>query len=178
MKFMLLMIPQVYQPEAPLEERAGEEFVPPAEAVAKMMKFNEELTQAGALISLDGLHPLTKGARVCFSEDRSTVTDGPFIETKEVIGGYWLIQAKTKAEAVAWARRCPAAVPPLMATSLKFARFLKHRIFRPTSQPPINLIHWNKIRKSNPLNAPQNYYERTKPKSKRLHAAFCWHGLA
>lgn len=109
MKFIMMMIPRVYQPATPASERAGEGFAPPAEAVAKMMKFNEELAKAGALIGLDGLHPVSKGARIAFANGKATVTDGPYIESKEVIGGYWLIQAKTKQEAVEWARRCPAA---------------------------------------------------------------------
>jgi hypothetical protein len=95
----MMMIPRVYQPDTPAAERAGEGFAPPADAVAKMMKYNEELTKAGALIALDGLHPVAK----------PKVTDGPFIESKEVIGGYWMIQTKSKEEAVEWARRVPAA---------------------------------------------------------------------
>lgn len=109
MRFMMLMIPRVYQPDAPPGERAGEGFAPPADAVARMMKFNEELAKAGALISLDGLHPSAKGARVAFAGGKPKVTDGPFAETKEVIGGYWVIQAKSKDEAVGWAKRCPAS---------------------------------------------------------------------
>jgi hypothetical protein len=109
MKFMMMMIPRVYQPETPAAERAGEGFAPPAEAVAKMTKFNEELAKAGALIALDGLHPAARGARVAFGGGKAKVTDGPFIESKEVIGGYWMIQTKSKEEAVEWARRCPAA---------------------------------------------------------------------
>jgi hypothetical protein len=109
MKFMMLMIPRVYQPSTPASERAGEGFVPPAEAVAQMMKFNEELSKAGALIGLDGLHPLSNGARVAFAKGKSTFTDGPYIESKEVLGGYWLIQVKSKQEAIEWAQRCPAA---------------------------------------------------------------------
>lgn len=108
MKFMMFMIPRVYQPDTPLGERAGEGFAPPAEAVAKMMKFNEELAKAGALIELNGLHPVLKGARVKFANKKVVVTDGPFIETKEVVGGYWLINVKSKEEAVEWVKRCPA----------------------------------------------------------------------
>lgn len=104
----MMMIPRVYQPDTPAAERAGEGFTPPAEAVAKMMKYNEELAKAGALISLDGLHPTTKGARVHFASGKAKVTDGPFIESKEVIGGFWMIQVKSKDEAVEWARRVPA----------------------------------------------------------------------
>jgi hypothetical protein len=109
MKFLMMMIPRVYQPDTPAAERAGEGFAPPADAVAKMMKYNEELAKAGALVSLDGLHPIAKGARVSFATGKPKVTDGPFIESKEVIGGYWIIQAKSKEEAVEWARRVPAA---------------------------------------------------------------------
>ena len=74
-----------------------------------MMKFNEELAKAGALIALDGLHPSLKGARVSFAGGKPKVTDGPFTKAKEVIGGYWMIQVKSKEEAVDWAKRCPAS---------------------------------------------------------------------
>jgi len=109
MRFMMVMIPRVYQPDAPPGERAEEGYAPPAEAVAKMMKFNEELAKAGALIALDGLHPSSRGARVAFVGGKPKVTDGPFTEAKEVIGGYWMIQVKSKEEAVEWAKRCPAS---------------------------------------------------------------------
>lgn len=109
MKFLMMMIPRVYQPDTPAAERAGEGFAPPADAVAKMMKYNEELAKAGALVALDGLHPIAKGARVSFASGKPKITDGPFIESKEVIGGYWIIQAKSKEEAVEWGRRVPAA---------------------------------------------------------------------
>lgn len=109
MRFLMMMIPRVYQPDTPAGEKAGEGFAPPADAVAKMMKFNEELTKAGALISLDGLHPLSNGVRVSFVGGKASATDGPFIEAKEVIGGYWMLNLKSKAEAVEWAKRCPAA---------------------------------------------------------------------
>lgn len=108
MRFMMIMIPKVYQPDTPPGEKAGEGFAPDAGAVARMMKFNEELAKAGALIALDGLHPSSKGARVAFTGGKPRVTDGPFTEAKEVIGGYWIIEAKSKEEAVGWARRCPA----------------------------------------------------------------------
>ncbi len=108
MRFMMFMIPKVYQPDTPPAERAGEGFAPPAESVARMMKFNEELAKAGAMISLDGLHPISKGARVAFSGGKPGVTDGPFIKAREVIGGYWMIDVKSKEEAVEWAKRVPA----------------------------------------------------------------------
>lgn len=109
MRFLMMMIPRVYQPDTPPAERAGEGFTPPADAVARMMKYNEELAKAGALVALEGLHPVAKGARVSFNGGKAEVTDGPFIESKEVIGGYWIIQAKSREEAVEWARRVPAA---------------------------------------------------------------------
>ncbi len=108
MRFMMFMIPKVYQPDTPPAERAGEGFAPPAESVARMMKFNDELAKAGALISLDGLHPISRGARVAFSGGKPRVTDGPFIKAREVIGGYWMIDVKSKEEAVEWAKRVPA----------------------------------------------------------------------
>jgi hypothetical protein len=104
MRFMVLMIPSVYQPGSKVD--AG--FVPPADAIEKMKKFNEELQKAGAIISLDGLKPLVTGARVSFKSGKPQVTDGPFIEAKEVIGGYWMLQAKSKEEVVEWMKRCPA----------------------------------------------------------------------
>jgi hypothetical protein len=100
MRFMMIMIPNI-----PDEA----DWTPNPKAVAAMSKYNEELTKAGVLLGLDGLHPGSKGARVRFSGGRATVTDGPFTEAKEMVGGYWLIQAKSKEEAVQWASRCPAA---------------------------------------------------------------------
>jgi hypothetical protein len=109
MRFMMIMIPRVYQPDTPRGERAEEGYALPAEDVARMMKFNEELAKAGALIALDGLHPSSKGARVAFVNGDPKVTYGAFIEAKEVIGGYWMIRAKSKDEAIGWAKRCPAS---------------------------------------------------------------------
>jgi hypothetical protein len=102
MRFMMLMIPKGY-------EKAAPGTMPDPQAVAAMMKYNESLQQAGVLLTLDGLQPLSMGARVSFSGGTATVTDGPFVETREVIGGYWMIQVKSKEEAVEWATRCPAS---------------------------------------------------------------------
>jgi len=104
---MMFMIPAVYQ--GGKGKRVGADFTPPADAVEAMMKYNEELAKAGHLISLDGLHPVEKGARVSFTQGKPTVTDGPFIESKEVFGGYWMVDFKSKEEAVEWAKRVPAA---------------------------------------------------------------------
>jgi hypothetical protein len=78
-----------------------------AEDAAEMNTYNEALTQAGVLLALDGLHPPSKGARVTQSGGKKTVTDGPFTEAKELVGGYWLIDVKSKEEAVEWATRAP-----------------------------------------------------------------------
>jgi hypothetical protein len=100
MRFMLLMIPKGY-------EKAAPGTAPDAKAVEAMMAYNESLRKAGVLLGLDGLHPPSTGARVSFSGGKTMVTDGPFIETREAIGGYWMIQVNSKAEAVTWASRCP-----------------------------------------------------------------------
>jgi hypothetical protein len=95
---MMLMIPNIKE----------DKWMPSPEAVSKMMKYNEELTKSGALLALDGLHPTSQGARVSFSGGKARVTDGPFTEAKEIVGGYWMIQVKSKEEAIEWARRVPA----------------------------------------------------------------------
>ena len=100
MRFMMLMIPKGYESAAP-------GTVPDAAAVAAMMKYNESLQKAGVLIALDGLHPPSMGARVSFAGGKPKVTDGPFAEAKEVLGGYWMIQVKSKDEALEWAKRAP-----------------------------------------------------------------------
>lgn len=102
MRFMMLMIPKGY-------EKAEPGAMPDAKAVAAMMKYNESLQKAGVLLTLDGLHPLSMGARVTFPGGKAKVTDGPFAEAKEVLGGYWMIQVKSKEEAIEWASRCPAS---------------------------------------------------------------------
>jgi len=99
---MMLMIPKGY-------EKAAPGTMPDAKGVAAMMKYNESLQKAGVLLALDGLHPPSVGARVSFSGGKPRVTDGPFAEAKEVLGGYWMIQVKSKEEAVEWASRCPAS---------------------------------------------------------------------
>ena len=106
MQFMMLMIPAVYQGD----NRARPGFVPDSKKMDAMGKFNEDLGRAVKIISLNGLQPLAAGARVAFGQDtgKPTVTDGPSIEAKEVLGGYWLVEADSKEELVKWAQRCPA----------------------------------------------------------------------
>jgi hypothetical protein len=85
--------------------------MPSEELLAEMGKYNEELVKAGVMLAGEGLHPSSKGARVKFSGDKRTVTDGPFTEAKELIAGFWLIQAKSKEEAIEWIKRSPNPMP-------------------------------------------------------------------
>ncbi|WP_375307086.1 YciI family protein [Bradyrhizobium sp. A11] len=102
MRFMMLMIPLGY-------ETAPPDVQLDPERVAAMMRYNEALKNAGVLITLDGLHPPSMGARVSFATGEPIVTDGPFAEAKEVLGGYWMIEVASRAEAIAWAKQCPAS---------------------------------------------------------------------
>ena len=100
MRFMMLVIPEDYDKAAP-------DRMPDAEAVRTMMKYNEELAKAGVLLSLEGLKPPSAGVRISFAGGTPKVTDGPFAEAKECIGGFWMIQVKSKEEAIEWAKRAP-----------------------------------------------------------------------
>jgi hypothetical protein len=100
MRFMMLMYPGA---------KAETGKLPDKEMIGAMMKYNDELKKAGVLLALDGLQSSSKGARIRFSDGKPKVTDGPFSEAKELIGGYWMIQVKSKDEAIEWASRCPAA---------------------------------------------------------------------
>src|ERR1700757_4926061 len=102
MRFMMLMIPRGYEAAAP-------GTMPPAEAVAAMMKYNEALKEAGVLTPLDGRPPPSMGARVSFPGGKPVVTDGPFTEAKEVLGGYWMIEVGSREAAIDWAKKCPAS---------------------------------------------------------------------
>ena len=98
MRFMMFMYPEISEAD----------WNPTAEDVAEMGRYNEELRKAGMLLALDGLHPPAEGASVSFdAEGVKAVTDGPFTEAKEVVGGYWIIQARSTEEALEWAKRCP-----------------------------------------------------------------------
>ncbi|MGY4233900.1 hypothetical protein ACVIIW_002847 [Bradyrhizobium sp. USDA 4449] len=103
MRFMMLMIPLGYE-TAPADEQLD------PERVAAMMRYNEALKDAGVLITLDGLHPPSTGARVSFATGAPVVTDGPFAESREVLGGYWMIEVGSREEAIVWAKKCPASV--------------------------------------------------------------------
>jgi hypothetical protein len=100
MRFMMLVIPKGYETAAP-------DRMPDPRQVEEMMKYNESLEKAGVLLGLDGLHPPSAGARVSFTGGKPKVTDGPFAEAKECVGGYWMIQVKSREEAIEWAKRAP-----------------------------------------------------------------------
>lgn len=102
MRFIMLMIPKGYGDAPP-------GTLPDADAVAAMMEYNRQLEEAGVLLALEGLHPPSMGARVSFPGGKPKVTDGPFAEAKEVVGGFWMIQVDSKEEAIEWASRCPAS---------------------------------------------------------------------
>ncbi|ENN87438.1 PhnB protein [Rhizobium freirei PRF 81] len=102
MRFMMLMIPGGYASAAP-------DAMPSPEAIEAMMKYNEELKKAGVLLALEGLHPPASGARVSFKGGKPAVVDGPFAEVREVLGGYWILDVRSRDEAIEWARRCPAS---------------------------------------------------------------------
>lgn len=102
MRFMMLMIPKGY-------ENAAEGAMPDAKAVEAMMKYNEALKEAGVLRDLNGLHPPAAGARISFEGGQPKVIDAPFPGVQEVLGGYWMIDVPSRAEAIAWASRCPAS---------------------------------------------------------------------
>jgi hypothetical protein len=102
MRFMVMV-------KASKDSEAG--IMPSKELLTEMGKYNEELVKAGVMLAGEGLHPSSKGARVRFSGDKRTVIDGPFTETKELVAGFWLIQVKSKEEAIEWVKRCPNPMP-------------------------------------------------------------------
>lgn len=126
MRFMMLMIPAGY-------ETAAAGTIPSAEAIAAMGKYNEALKEAGVLITLDGLHPPSMGARVSFAGGKPVVTDGPFTEAKEVLGGYWMIDVTCREEAIAWAKRCPASSNEI----IEIRQVMEMSDFAPDVQEPV-----------------------------------------
>jgi hypothetical protein len=102
MRFMMIMIPDIYSNPMPAD------FKPDKDAVEKMQRYNEQMQKAGVLLALDGLTPPSAGARISFAGGKAKVMDDPFAEAKEAVGGYWMIQVKSRDEAIEWAKRCPA----------------------------------------------------------------------
>jgi hypothetical protein len=122
MRFMMIV-------KASKDSEAGK--MPSEELLAAMAKYNDELMKAGVLVDLAGLQPTSKGARVKFSKGERTVTDGPFAETKELIGGYWIIQTKSKQEAIEWAKRAPAPHGEGQETEIEIRQFFELEDFAP-----------------------------------------------
>jgi hypothetical protein len=102
MRFMMLMFPKGY-------ETAKPGTLPDLESIERMRKYNESLGKAGVLLALDGLQPPSMGARVSFAGGKPKVTDGPFAESKEAVGGFWIIDVKSREEAIEWAKRIPGS---------------------------------------------------------------------
>ena len=135
MRFMMLMIPKGYEDAAP-------GTLPEADAVDTMMKYNEEMVKAGIVLAMDGLHPPSMGARVRFPGGKPVVTDGPFAEAKEVLGGYWMINVKSKEEAIAWAKKCPASENEM----IEIRQVQEYEDFTPDIQKSIDKFGFEKKR--------------------------------
>jgi hypothetical protein len=124
MRFMMIV-------KASKNSEAGQ--MPSEELIAAMGKYNDELMKAGVLLDLAGLHPSSKGARIKFSGGKPTVLDGPFAETKELIGGFWMIQVKSKQEAVEWAQRAPAPHGPETEGEIELRQVFELEDFAPSA---------------------------------------------
>jgi hypothetical protein len=127
MRFMMLV-------KANEDSEAG--IMPSQELVAAMGRYNEELVKAGVLLAAEGLHASSKGARVKFSGGRTSVIDGPFTETKELIAGFWLIQVRSKDEAIEWARRVPAPHGDGVETAIEVRQVFEDADFPADVLPP------------------------------------------
>lgn len=102
MRFMMILIPKGYA-------SAAADALPSLEAATKMMEYNMSLQKAGVLLACDGLLPPSAGARISYSDGKAAVTDGPFAEAKEAVGGYWILQTRSREEAIEWFKRAPIA---------------------------------------------------------------------
>jgi hypothetical protein len=123
MKFMMIV-------KASAESEAGK--MPSQELIAEMGKYNEQLMKAGVLRDLTGLHPSSKGTRIKYSGGTKSVVDGPFAETKELIGGFWIIEVGSKAEAIEWALRAPAPHGPGNEAEIEIRQFIELEDFLPS----------------------------------------------
>ena len=123
MRFMMIV-------RANKDSEAGK--MPSEELLTAMGKYNEELMKAGVLVDLSGLQSSAKGARVKFSGEKRTVVDGPFAETKELIAGYWIINVKSKEEAIAWAKRAPNPAGEGRESEIEIRQFFEMEDFAPS----------------------------------------------
>jgi hypothetical protein len=127
MRFMMLI-------KADKNSEAGQ--MPSEELLVAMGKYNEELIKAGVMLDGEGLHPSSKGARIRFAGGKSTVIDGPFAETKELVAGFWMIQVKSKAEAIEWAKRVPFDPHGASATTGGVGEIELRQVFEATDFSP------------------------------------------
>jgi hypothetical protein len=123
MRFMMIV-------KANKDSEAG--VMPSEELLSAMGKYNEELMKAGVLLDLSGLQPSSKGARIKFSRGKRTAIDGPFPESKELIAGYWIIQVKSREEAIEWAKRAPAPHGPNEDSEIELRQFFEMEDFGPS----------------------------------------------
>ena len=123
MRFMMIV-------KANKDSEAG--VMPSNELISAMTKYNEQMAEAGILVDLSGLQPSSKGARVRFSGGKVTVVDGPFAETKELIAGYWVINVKSREEAIQWAKRCPNPHGNLGDGEIEIRQFYELEDFAPS----------------------------------------------
>jgi hypothetical protein len=137
MRFMMIV-------KASKDSEAG--VMPSKERIEEMGKFNEEMAQAGVLLAGEGLQASSQGARVRFSGGKKTVIDGPFAETKELIAGYWMIQVKSKEEAVQWAMRAPAPHGPDQDSEIELRRVFETADFPPESMSPESAAREERLR--------------------------------
>ena len=137
MRFMVIV-------KATPNSEAG--VMPSQELLAAMGAFNEELVKAGVMLAGEGLQPSSKGARVKFSGGKRTVIDGPFTETKELIAGFWMIQAKSLEEAVEWARRCPAPMGEGVDAEIEVRQVFEAADFPPDVLPPEDAAREDAVR--------------------------------
>ena len=121
--------------KATKQSEAGE--MPSEKLLSEMMVFNEELVKAGIMLDGAGLHPSSKGARIRFSASRTSVIDGPFAETKELIAGFWVWQVKSMEEAIEWARRCPSPMPDSEESFLEIRPYFETEDFSPELTPEL-----------------------------------------
>jgi len=127
MRFMVLV-------KASKDSEAG--VLPDEKLLAEMGKYNEELAKAGVMLAGEGLQPSSKGARVRFSGDKRTVIDGPFTETKELVAGFWIMQAKSKQEVIDWVKRCPNPMPG-QESEIEIRQIFEAEDFGPAMTPEI-----------------------------------------
>ncbi len=130
MRFMVMV-------KADKSSEAG--VLPDEKLLAAMGKYNEELVKAGVLLAAEGLQPSSKGARVRFSGEKRTVMDGPFSETKELVAGFWLIQVKSKEEAIEWVKRCPNPFPGT-ESEIEIRQVFEADDFGPALTPELRVI--------------------------------------